>query len=58
MGRTKKYQSDAEAREAKKLADKERRKMNSDKIKEWNDFEKHGLIKQMRYVLEHMKGAV
>ena len=55
MGRVKIYNSLEEAKEAKKTADKERRKRNSEKIKEWDEFEKYGMIKQMRYVLEHVK---
>ena len=55
MGRIKIYNSLEEAKEAKKASDKERRKRNSEKIKEWNEFEKYGMIKQMRYVVEQMK---
>ena len=55
MGRVKIYNSLEEAKEAKKTADKERRKRNSDKIKEWNEFEKYGMIKQMRYVVQQLK---
>ena len=55
MGRVKIYNSLEEAKEAKKASDKERRRRNSEKIKEWDDFEKYGLIKQMRYAVEQMK---